>query len=123
MRPTFICFVAISIGALTLNYSLMFEANAQHGGIILDQQQIQLKKNTNRFTQFVTFIGQGIWHILIGFDHILFVVSLMLPVSGNGMAGAACIYLNLASHKFSRAQAICSPIKSKSCVLFFNQTD
>ena len=84
-----------SIGALTLNYSLMFAANAQHRGIILDQrakdssntyiasidqQQIQLKKTPNRFAQFVTFIGQGIWHILIGFDHILFVISLMLPV-------------------------------------------
>ncbi len=84
-----------SIGALTLNYSLMFAANAQHRGIILDQrtkdssstyiasidqQQIQLEKNPNRFSQFMTFIGQGIWHILIGFDHILFVISLMLPV-------------------------------------------
>lgn len=84
-----------STGALTLSYSLMFEANAQHRGIILDQrvkdssstyiasidqQQIKLEKNNNRFAQFITFIGQGIWHILIGFDHILFVISLMLPV-------------------------------------------
>lgn len=83
------------MGTLTLNYSLMFDANAQHRGIILDQrfkdssstyiasidqQQIQFEENNSSFSQFVLFIGQGIWHILIGFDHILFVISLMLPV-------------------------------------------
>jgi len=81
-------------GVLSLNYSLMFDANAQHRGIIVDQrftsshtyiastdnQSIQLEKNKGRFAPFVTFVGQGIWHILIGFDHILFVISLMLPV-------------------------------------------
>ena len=32
--------------------------------------------------QFVTFVREGIWHIWIGFDHILFLLSLLLPAVG-----------------------------------------
>jgi hypothetical protein len=28
---------------------------------------------------FVSYVGQGVWHIWIGFDHILFLVTLLLP--------------------------------------------
>lgn len=80
-------------GALLINYSLLFEADANHRGIILDQrkqgtdsyiaspdnQTITLSENKSGLRNFSTFMGQGIWHILIGFDHILFVITLMLP--------------------------------------------
>ncbi|WP_426112808.1 HupE/UreJ family protein [Massilia sp. PWRC2] len=43
----------------------------------------------SRWTQFIDYVRHGIWHIWIGFDHILFLLSLLLPavllfgVSGN----------------------------------------
>ena len=32
--------------------------------------------------QFVTYLREGVWHIWIGFDHILFLLSLLLPAVG-----------------------------------------
>ena len=80
-------------GSLTVNYSLLFDIDANHRGVILDQRQadtnsyiasaderiIKIKESPSTVNNFVTFIKQGIWHILIGFDHILFVITLMLP--------------------------------------------
>ena len=28
---------------------------------------------------FVRFVGEGVWHVLIGYDHIAFVLLLLLP--------------------------------------------
>jgi hypothetical protein len=33
-------------------------------------------------TQFVDYLRDGVWHIWIGFDHILFLLSLLLPAVG-----------------------------------------
>jgi hypothetical protein len=33
----------------------------------------------SRWTQFVDYLREGVWHIWIGFDHILFLLSLLLP--------------------------------------------
>lgn len=35
---------------------------------------------TGAFDRFVQFIGEGVWHIWIGADHILFLLSLLLPL-------------------------------------------
>ncbi|WP_395405408.1 HupE/UreJ family protein [Pseudoduganella sp. UC29_106] len=32
-----------------------------------------------RWTQFAAYVRHGVWHIWIGFDHILFLISLLLP--------------------------------------------
>lgn len=32
-----------------------------------------------RWQQWLTFVGEGVWHIWIGFDHILFIIALLLP--------------------------------------------
>jgi hypothetical protein len=37
--------------------------------------------------QFVTYLREGVWHIWIGFDHILFLLSLLLPAVGTWRAG------------------------------------
>lgn len=80
-------------GLLTANYSLLFDEDANHRGIILDQRQagtgsyiaspdnssFKLSDSKSGFSNFFTFVLQGVWHILIGFDHILFVITLMLP--------------------------------------------
>ena len=81
-------------GKLSLNYQLLFNDDPDHRGIILDQrdknnqqpfiaspenQLIDLDQPVSGFQNMWTFIKQGVWHILIGFDHILFIVTLMLP--------------------------------------------
>lgn len=80
--------------ALTLNYSLFAELDPQHRGILrLDyrgvtntaifgpdnaNQSFELGKS-NAWQQFLDFGREGIWHIWIGFDHILFLIALLLP--------------------------------------------
>ena len=36
-------------------------------------------RSANRWAQFVDYLREGVWHIWIGFDHILFLLSLLLP--------------------------------------------
>jgi hypothetical protein len=36
-------------------------------------------ERANAWQSFVRFIGEGIWHVLIGYDHIAFVLLLLLP--------------------------------------------
>ena len=81
-------------GALTIDYSLFFADDPDHRGIVSDRRSgysdipyilspdnnsIDLQENRSLLKQFSTFVQQGIWHIWIGFDHILFIISLMLP--------------------------------------------
>ena len=82
-----------SQGSLVVNYSLLFDVDENHRGVILDQRQgstssyiaepenssIKLSERKSGFDNFLTFVQQGVWHILLGFDHILFVITLMLP--------------------------------------------
>jgi len=81
-------------GPLDLNYRLLFDVDALHRGLLklkLDGitqsavlgpatgvQQFQ-GGQASRLTQFVQYLGEGVWHIWIGFDHILFLLSLLLP--------------------------------------------
>lgn len=39
----------------------------------------QLAGNDGRLERWMTFILEGVWHIWIGFDHILFLMALLLP--------------------------------------------
>lgn len=36
-------------------------------------------EQVSAWTSFARFIGEGIWHVLIGFDHIAFILLLLLP--------------------------------------------
>ncbi|WP_395055282.1 HupE/UreJ family protein [Polaromonas sp.] len=82
-------------GELGVNYRLLFDQDALHRGLLrLDLENITHSaimapdKAQQRFSadkpssvaQFGQFFGQGVWHIWIGFDHILFLISLLLPV-------------------------------------------
>jgi hypothetical protein len=84
-----------SVGDLGLNYRLLFDQDALHRGLLrlrLDglTQSAVLAPDTARqsfkagevslLAQFGQFFVQGVWHIWIGFDHILFLLSLLLPV-------------------------------------------
>ncbi len=79
---------------LTLDYRLFADLDPQHRGLLnlstaagtrsavfgpeASQQTFELARIT-RWSQFVDYAREGVWHIWIGFDHILFLVSLLLP--------------------------------------------
>lgn len=80
--------------ALQIHYRLLFDLDALHRGLLrlsLDgiTQTAVLGPDTgvltlrageaSRLDQFVQYVVEGIWHIWIGFDHILFLLSLLLP--------------------------------------------
>ncbi|KAF0164156.1 MAG: hypothetical protein FD157_2521 [Rhodocyclaceae bacterium] len=81
-------------GDLTLHYRLLFELDALHRGLLrlnLDgrpqtavlspqrAEQVFVAGEASRLAQFGQYLVEGIWHIWIGFDHILFLLSLLLP--------------------------------------------
>jgi hypothetical protein len=79
---------------LTLTYSLFADIDPQHRGLLNlsaqgqtrtaifgpdARQQVFALKEMNWFSQFIDYAREGVWHIWIGFDHILFLLSLLLP--------------------------------------------
>ena len=82
-------------GDVKVNYRLLFDLDALHRGLLrLDLDELThsavIAPNTaqqnfkagevSRLAQFGQFFVQGVWHIWIGFDHILFLLALLLPV-------------------------------------------
>lgn len=79
---------------LTLKYQLFAALDPQHRGILrLDfqgstrtaifgpdhaTQRFELER-ADPWRQFLTFLREGVWHIWIGFDHVLFLIALLLP--------------------------------------------
>ena len=81
-------------GDLSINYRLLFDLDALHRGLLRldldgvthtavlspDSGELSIKAGeTSRWRQFLQYVVEGIWHIWIGFDHILFLLSLLLP--------------------------------------------
>jgi hypothetical protein len=79
---------------LGIGYRLLADIDAQHRGllslstaggtrsaILLPQGEPQrfVLRQVGRWQQFVDYLVEGVWHIWIGFDHILFLLSLLLP--------------------------------------------
>jgi hypothetical protein len=80
--------------ALKLGYNLFFDLDPQHKGLLRLQyagatrtaifspdsarQSFELTR-PSRLAQFIDYGREGVWHIWIGFDHILFLLSLLLP--------------------------------------------
>jgi hypothetical protein len=82
-------------GDLALGYRLLFDVDALHRSLVrmsLDgsvqsavmspQAPGQTFSSTaaSGWTQVAQFFVQGVWHIWIGFDHILFLLALLLPL-------------------------------------------
>jgi hypothetical protein len=83
-------------GGLELKYSLLFDVDPTHRGLVqwqapgaaqpqalvfgTDSAQQTLKLDAPSALETLRqYIWEGIWHIWIGFDHILFLVALLLP--------------------------------------------
>ena len=88
---------AAAAQSLTLGYSLFADLDPQHRGLLkltvdgatrtailgpqAPLQQFELA-HASRWTQLLDYSREGVWHIWIGFDHILFLLSLLLPAVG-----------------------------------------
>lgn len=83
-----------SYRAVEADYRLFFDLDPTHrgllrlnsgGGVVTavlgpDQPRFQAAVGGHsRLMQFLDFAREGVWHIWIGFDHVLFLVSLLLP--------------------------------------------
>lgn len=83
-----------NVAPWSLDYSLLFDIDATHRGLISYRgpgapQTFALSPQDNRamlsagaaspVQQFATMAREGVWHIWIGFDHILFLLALLLP--------------------------------------------
>jgi HupE / UreJ protein len=80
---------------LAIDYTLFADLDPQHRGLLNLQargqtrtavlgpqaptQRFELKGPVDRWTQFLGYAREGVWHIWVGFDHILFLLSLLLP--------------------------------------------
>lgn len=79
---------------LTVGYRLFFDVDPQHRGLLRlehagqtgtaifsggnSTQRFELGERS-RWRQFFDYLRHGVWHIWIGFDHVLFLLSLLLP--------------------------------------------
>ena len=86
---------------LDIDYSLLFEIDPLQRGLLVVEENYrtgtinkeekvslifspkrQFQKldltTSSPFKEFLVFVGQGVWHILIGLDHILFILALIL---------------------------------------------
>ncbi|MCA1958567.1 MAG: HupE/UreJ family protein, partial [Nitrospira sp.] len=83
-----------TIQRLHADYRLLFDIDAQHKGLlrltqgeqtgtaIFSQEspaQTVSMATRSRWVESAQFIHEGIWHIWLGFDHVLFLLALLLP--------------------------------------------
>jgi hypothetical protein len=82
------------LAALTVGYRLFADIDPQHKGLLKlvhegvtstaifepsNARQALALHAPSRWSQFADYVKHGVWHIWIGFDHILFLLSLLLP--------------------------------------------
>jgi hypothetical protein len=85
---------AAAPAAIEIGYRLFFDFDAQHKGLLNLEYQSRIHSlvftperskqsfalgELSAFRQFLSYGREGVWHIWIGYDHILFLVSLLLP--------------------------------------------
>src|SRR5262245_36510315 len=83
-----------SPATLELRYRLLFDLDPQHRGLLQLQRGAQVTSaifaantpsqrfelaDADRLHQFLAYVRHGVWHIWHGFDHILFLLSLLFP--------------------------------------------
>ena len=88
-------------GTVTITSSLFFDADDSHrvllsltsGGTTIYGTLSPVSRTwtasaaSTAWRTALTFVGQGIWHVLIGYDHLLFLLLLLLPaVASRGAA-------------------------------------
>jgi len=78
---------------LLIRYTIFFDVDRQHRGLLnasyegeqtsgifhIGKTELSLSSSANLYTQAKQYIIEGVWHIWIGFDHVLFLLSLLIP--------------------------------------------
>lgn len=88
---------ANTVTALTVRYNFLFDLDAQHRALLSvskmagtetrvlspDQPEVTLTRDSSAFSTWrdtwVDYFKEGIWHIWLGFDHVLFLIAMLLP--------------------------------------------
>ena len=84
---------AVASPALQIDYRLLFDLDPQHRGLVrvvagegesslvltASAPSATVATSHNALAQFAAYLRQGVLHIWGGFDHVLFLVSLLLP--------------------------------------------
>ena len=83
-----------TVAVLGIHYRLLFDADPTHRGLVLyhngaassthvlspAEPYLELRTSElNPWGAVVDYVREGVWHIWIGFDHILFLITLLLP--------------------------------------------
>lgn len=83
-----------NIAPWTLDYVLLFDIDPTHRGLVTlhgpgkpqtfalspaHSQAVFSVASPNLWRQFVEMVREGVWHIWMGYDHILFLLALLLP--------------------------------------------
>lgn len=87
-------------GALSVRYDLFFEHDRSHRAYLRlagaspfehvftnGAREVALAGDAQPRSAFFSYVGQGVWHILIGLDHVLFVLTLLLGATLRFEAG------------------------------------
>jgi hypothetical protein len=84
----------LDVASLDIDYALLFDIDPQHKGLLQLRHAGQVSTaifapgsahqtlrvaDASSMRQFGDYVRHGVWHIWIGFDHILFLLSLLLP--------------------------------------------
>jgi hypothetical protein len=75
---------------IIVNYDLFFDLDAQHRGLLSVNDAADLRvfspeqtahsiRRSQPGSSFLTLLREGVWHIWKGFDHVLFLLTLLLP--------------------------------------------
>lgn len=84
---------ANTVSALTVRYNYLFDLDAQHRALLSvsdatgtqarvlsrDQPEVTLTRDHSVYATWVDYFKEGMWHIWLGFDHVLFLIALLLP--------------------------------------------
>jgi hypothetical protein len=72
--------------AVTVTYGLLFDVDAQHRGLVnvagateIIRDGAPVRITVGGGASFLGFLKEGVWHIWIGLDHVLFLLCLLLP--------------------------------------------
>jgi tetratricopeptide (TPR) repeat protein len=81
----------VCAGPLSLRYDLFFEHDRSHQGHLhvagaqpfdtiftSERRSVALAQGTRAGSALLQYLGQGVWHILIGADHVLFLLTLLI---------------------------------------------
>ncbi|GJI97463.1 membrane protein [Duganella caerulea] len=90
------------VAALTIDYRLFADLDPQHKGLLrltrdgltstaifdpAHARQALSLTSPDRWRQFGAYVKDGVWHIWTGYDHLLFLLSLLLPAVMPGARG------------------------------------